>query len=292
MSTKSNREVFVKKNVQQERQWAVKRLFDGEHVDSICVSFGRSRAWLYKWAERSVQNDPEWYKSQSRQPHSSPLRTSAEIEEIVKIVRLNLYNRDLFCGDQAIHWELAEMGVKPLPSLRTINRILDRQGLTHRRTGKYEPKGKWYPVLPALMPNQTHQADFVGPRHLNRITMKTEAELKQSSLGFEHKHNSCYRYSKLRGQTPMQALSGANQALKFPDQNQAPQYPLKKPRRGKYHVVRYLRSDSRLNIFGEMFPVSDELQYEYVVATIVVKEQKLKLFLANDQVDEFNYRLL
>jgi len=56
-------------------------------------------------------------------------------------------------------------------------------------------------------------------------------------------------------------------------------------------VVRYIRSDSRLNIFGEMFPVSDELQYEYVVATIVVKEQKLKLFLADEQVDEFNYWL-
>ena len=388
----------MKKDVQQERQWAVKRLFDGEHIDSICVSLGRSRAWLYKWAERSLQAGPVWYKSQSRRPHNSPLHTSEEIEEIVKIVRLNLYNNDLFCGDQAIRWELEEMGVKPLPSLRTINRILDRQGLTHRRTGKYEPKGKWYPVLPALMPNQTHQADFVGPRHLkgpvrfyslnavdirtgrcaveplqsrkgqsiidgfwaiwarmgipqniqvdnemsffgsplhprgmgplirlclhhnvepwfippsepwrngviekfndhyqqkflNRIAMGTEVELKQSSLGFEHKHNSCYRYSKLRGQTPMQALAGANKPLKFPDQDQLPQYPLKKPKKGRYHVVRYIRSDSRLNIFGEMFPVSNELQYEYVVATIVVKEQKLKLFLADEQVDEFNYRL-
>jgi hypothetical protein len=63
----------MKKDVQQERQWAVNRLFDGEHVDSICVSLGRSRAWLYKWAERSLQEDPEWYKSQSRRPHTSVL---------------------------------------------------------------------------------------------------------------------------------------------------------------------------------------------------------------------------
>ena len=34
----------MKKDVQQERQWAVNRLFSGEHVDSICVSLGRSRA--------------------------------------------------------------------------------------------------------------------------------------------------------------------------------------------------------------------------------------------------------
>jgi len=53
-----------------------------------------------------------------------------------------------------------------LPSdvqIDTINRILSRNDLTHRRTGKYEAKGTIYPELPSLLPNQTHQADFVGP---------------------------------------------------------------------------------------------------------------------------------
>ena len=89
----------------------------------------------------------------------------------------------------------------------------------------------------------------------------------------------------------MQVLTGTSKALKFPCKGQAPQFPLKKPKKGKYHLVRYIRSDHRLNIFGEIFPVSGELQYEYVVATVVVKEQKLKLFLADTQVDEFEYRL-
>jgi putative transposase len=53
-----------------------------------------------------------------------------------------------------------------LPPIRTINRILDREGLTHRRTGIYESKGKAYPKLPALFPNQSHQADLVGPCYL------------------------------------------------------------------------------------------------------------------------------
>lgn len=51
------------------------------------------------------------------------------------------------------------------------------------------------------------------------------------------------------------------------------------------------RSDSRLNIFGEIFPVPPELKLEYVVATTNVKEQKLKLFLDKIQVDEFSYKL-
>ena len=82
------------------------------------------------------------------------------------MVRLNLYNRELFCGAQAILWELEDMGISPLPSLRTINRILARNELTHRRTGRYVPKGTKYPVLPSSSPNETHQADLVGPCYL------------------------------------------------------------------------------------------------------------------------------
>lgn len=66
-----------------------------------------------------------------------PLYTAAEIEEIVRMVRLNLYNRGLLCGAQAIRRKLDKQGVRPLPSLSTINRILSRHGLTHGRTGHY-----------------------------------------------------------------------------------------------------------------------------------------------------------
>ena len=66
---------------------------------------------------------------------------------------------------------------------------------------------------------------------------------------------------------------------------------MKKPETGRYHVVRLIRSDLKLNIFGEIFRVPPELRLEYVVATINVKEQKLKLFLDKIQVDELSYKL-
>ena len=66
---------------------------------------------------------------------------------------------------------------------------------------------------------------------------------------------------------------------------------MKKPDTGRYHIIRFIRGDRRLNLFGELFRVSPELQYEYVVATIDVKEQKLKLYLDKTQVDEFSYNL-
>ena len=66
---------------------------------------------------------------------------------------------------------------------------------------------------------------------------------------------------------------------------------VKKPEIGKYHVVRLIRSDLKLNILGELFSVPPELKFEYVVATIDVKEQQLKLFLDKIQVEEFDYKL-
>lgn len=48
----------------------------------------------------------------------------------------------------------------------TINRILSRRELTHRRTGRDEPKGKRYPALDAPYPGYGHQSDFVGPCYL------------------------------------------------------------------------------------------------------------------------------
>lgn len=318
------------------------------------------------------------------------------------MTRLSLYNQDLFCGAQAILWELEEQEVRPLPSLRTINRILSRNDLTHRRTGRYEPKGVPYPQLPAKTPNHRHQADFVGPRYLkatqgairfysmnavdqatcrcgtqplftrggnavyeafwaiwgrlgmprhlqvdnelvfygspthprgmgplirlclhygielwfipqsepwrnsvvekfndhyqqkflHRVPMRTEQQLRAGTLAFEHKHNSRYRYSKLNGKTPLQALAQlSSKPLRFPPEQPAPQTPLEKPETGRYHLIRFIRSDCKLDIFGERFGVPPDLQYEYVVATIDVKEQKLKLFHELLQVEEFEYRL-
>ena len=149
----------------QERQWAVQRYHEGESPESICTSLGRTRPWLYKWLNRYDPSNPDWHRDKSRCPLTSPQRTNREIEEVVKLTRLSLYNQDLFCGAQAILWELEEQNIQPLPSLRTINRIQNRRDLTQGRTGRYEPKGAPYPNLPARVPNFRHQADFVGPRH-------------------------------------------------------------------------------------------------------------------------------
>jgi transposase InsO family protein len=387
-----------KSRLAEQRAEAVQRLVHGENPEAICASMKRSKSWLYKWYKRHLVGNETWNQSRPHRPRRSPRRTSDHTEEVVKMVRLNLYNRGLFCGAQAIRWEMQDLQCKPLPSIRTINRILARHDLTHRRTGAYEPKGKAYPTLPALLPNQTQQADFVGPCYLKgsirfysynvvdvatgrcavqpiaskaaqsvidsvwagwhrigiplnlqvdnemcfygspthprgmgplirlclhhgvepwfipisepwrngviekfnalyqalllaKVQMRSYPDLSSESLGFEQRHNSQYRYSKLRGQTPLKALQAANHRLRYPDNSEPPAHRLKKPDEGRYHVVRFIRSDRKLNVFGEIFRLPLELQYEYVVATIDVKEQKLKLYLGANQVEQFDYVL-
>jgi len=388
----------MKKKIKQERQEAVQRFFDGEDPADICASLDHSRSWLYKWVKRYAPYNSQWFTDQSRRPLFSPCRTPPEIEKIVEMVRLSLYNKGLFCGNQAIQWEMIDMEIQPIPSLSTIGRILRRRELTHRRTGRYTPKGKRYPELPALLPNQTHQVDLVGPCYLtgpirfyslhavdtainrcgiepmpsktaqsvldavyavwlrigipenlqvdnewaffgspthprgmgplirlclhhdvhlwfippsepwwngvvekfndhyqlmflDKVPMSSMEQLRQESLAFEYRHNSTYRYSKIKGKTPLKALAGMEKKLIFPSKSDAPRHPLEKPEEGCYHFVRFIRSNCRLDIFGEIFPAPPETQYEYVVATIDVKEQKLKLFLDTIQVEEYNYQL-
>ena len=70
-------------------------------------------------------------------------------------------------GAAQIRSELEALGYSPLPSLRTIERIVARAGLTcpplrlSRRLSRSE-----YPGPRAQDSNQVHQVDVVGPRYL------------------------------------------------------------------------------------------------------------------------------
>jgi putative transposase len=66
-------------------------------------------------------------------------RTKKEIEKIVILERLYLYNEGLPCGPKAIRKKLEnEINENQIPSISTIARILKRNYLTHRRTGYYK----------------------------------------------------------------------------------------------------------------------------------------------------------
>ncbi len=383
---------------EDERRWAVARIEAGDPVATVAAALRRSRTWVYRWVARAQGEEATWPEDRSHRPTRLARLTPVEVVEAVTLVRLSLYNQGLLCGAQNIRWALAELSVTPLPAVRTINRILAREGLTHRRTGRYTPKGIPYPTLAAPTVNAVHQVDYVGPCYLRgpvrfwslntvdlatarcalepvtsragqatidalwatwhrlglpahvqadnelvfygspthprgmgplirlclgqgiepwfipvrepwrngvvekfndhygskflaRIDVPEAAALRPAHRACEAKHNSRYRYSKLGGQTPLAALQRAGQALRFPPAEVAPRAPLPKPEVGRYHLVRFIRSDRRLDIFGEHFFLPPEAAYAYVVATVDVAQQRLRVMLGADPVAEFPYGL-
>jgi hypothetical protein len=74
----------------------------------------------------------------------------AEIEQLIVWERLHRYNRGLPCGAQAICLHLKLLGIQPLPSVSSINRILSRNGLTHGRTGFYPDSDPPTALLPPV----------------------------------------------------------------------------------------------------------------------------------------------
>ena len=388
----------MKRKQERDRKIAIERYASGEQITSIARSLGYSRKWVYKWIERHDSSDDkaDWHESRSSCPQSSPRQLTEDVVEAVKMMRLSLYNQGLFCGAQAIEWELKDLGLEQVPSLRTIGRVLSREELTNRRTGVYEPKGRKYPALEAKEVNQVHQTDYVGPCYLNgpvrfyslnsvdlasgrcainpvfnkagqntvdaiwsswcrlgipnhqqvdneavffgsrqhprgmgnlirlcllhgvepwfipmrepwlngvvekfndhyrggflsRVAMQGEEDLRKQSLIFEQKHNTRYRYSKLRGRTPQGALDQSRHTIRFPESTQAPRGPLPKPTTGRYHLVRFIRSNLVLDIFGERFKMPSEAAYEYAVATIEVGTQKLSVDIDGTTIAEYEY---
>ena len=114
--------------------------------------------------------------------------------------------------------------------------------------------------------------------------------LKRQSKNFQRFHNKHHRYSYLKGKTPVEIIQkdgfepirlGGN--TKLPNLDTLPD--------GNIIIIRFIRSDRKLDIFGDKFKVSKSLVYSYVKAVIVTELHRLQLYLGDKLVDAFDYEL-
>jgi len=94
-----------------DRQRAMRRHAKGESPSSVYGSLGYSARWFFKWLRRYRSGNDQWFRKRSRRPHTQPQRTAPDLETLVTQVRRNLSARDLFCGSQAIQWDLDTLEV-------------------------------------------------------------------------------------------------------------------------------------------------------------------------------------
>ena len=132
--------------------------------------------------------------------------------------------------------------------------------------------------------------DTYNKKFFRRQWFPSYATLKRQSKNFQRFHNKHHRYSFLKGKTPLEVIQndgfkpvtiGAN--TKLPKLDKVPD--------GNIILIRFIRSNRMLDIFGEKFKVSKDLIYSYVKAVIVTRIGTLQIYLGDELVEFFEYNL-
>lgn len=155
-----------------DRQQAVKLRLAGRSVEEICKLLGRSPAWFHVWWRRYRSLGPNGLFDLTRS-NVQPRRISAELERTIVGVRQRLASRAhpgtrySLIGASSILAELQILHIRPLPSVRTVERVLARNGETvpKVRLAPYLAHST-YPKPQTNHSNQLHQVDAVGPIYL------------------------------------------------------------------------------------------------------------------------------
>src|SRR5208282_5741912 len=120
----------------------------------LCRRFKISPKTGYKWLRRYKLTGREGLVDGSRQPHQSPSRTKAVIEQ--QIIELRAESRNCWGGRKLSRQLLKRDGVQLAPS--TISSILRRAGLINPALAAATP----YQRFERSGPNELWQMDFKG----------------------------------------------------------------------------------------------------------------------------------
>ena len=150
----------------QERKIAIFQLRQGKTMEEVAQMMGRSLYWVSKWHKRYQAEGWQGLHERSRAPKSHGNQLSPEIREAICQTRLELevaaaLGTSLkYVGGRAIKTRLKQNGIKPLPSVSSIERVIREAGLV-RAKAKSAPLEINYPHLRANAVHQLCQVDIV-----------------------------------------------------------------------------------------------------------------------------------
>src|SRR5437868_14446794 len=142
--------------VLEEKRRFIQAFFESKSkISSLCKMYGISRKTGYKYIARYNESWLTGLQEQSRCPKNSPLKTKEKIEGIILSVR---HLHPCWAGEK-IRIYLSNKGYKNLPTGKTIDRILKRNGLiTTEESEKHRP----WKRFEHANPNDLWQMDFKG----------------------------------------------------------------------------------------------------------------------------------
>ncbi len=155
------------------RHRAITLRLAGRSIKAVCAGVGRTEAWFHKWWGRYLEAGPPGLYDLTRANHHVAQQISPELERTILSVRRRLQahaapdTRYCLIGAPAIRAELQSLDVRPLPCERTIERVLERHGITAPRV-RFAPllPRQEYPGPQARASNELHEVDLVGPIYL------------------------------------------------------------------------------------------------------------------------------
>ena len=111
---------------EQRRHQAVARYLAGDKIEDICREMPCAKSWLFKWKARYQADDPSWAQEQPRKPHRHPSKTAQAVEQAIVELHRTLVHSGQGGRAASVRQALKQQGTAPVPSLRTIYRILQR----------------------------------------------------------------------------------------------------------------------------------------------------------------------
>jgi transposase InsO family protein len=156
-----------------DRHRAIQLRLAGQSVAQVCQALHRSPRWFHKWWMRYLEFGPDGLFDFSHTAHQVARRMPPELERTIVTIRRRLEARlhpgarYHLIGASAILAELQALHIRPLPSERTIERVLQQLGLTQPcvRLARWISRHD-YPTPLAHTSNDLHQIDLVGPLYL------------------------------------------------------------------------------------------------------------------------------
>ena len=166
-------------SVVEQRLDAVRAVLDGAEVVEIAAQLGVHRTTLHRWVARYLTGQLAGLADRSHRPHSSP----RQVAEAVEVMIAEMRREHPRWGSRRIRLEMLRKSGPwarhdlVVPSERTIDRILHRQGLLRARPRK-RPRDS-YKRFERPGPMQLWQMDIVGGI---RLVSPLTGELREAKV--------------------------------------------------------------------------------------------------------------
>lgn len=154
-----------------ERMSAIHLLRAGRTVREVAQQLGHSERWVRKWWRRYQATAWAGLAEQSRAPHRLPRQLSAEARQQIMLARSALEAQSAtgaglkYVGAPAVRTRLKAQGCQSLPSIASIERVLQAAGMTQPRHPAARAEVV-YPHVQPTAPQQLCQVDIV-PHYLS-----------------------------------------------------------------------------------------------------------------------------